>query len=73
MPYAITSAELAQIFGEASDVDAVEVLCLIMFVLDQIVYDRVTDRSRGFAFITMASVQEAKEAIRMFNGFVSAY
>ncbi|GJS78398.1 33 kDa ribonucleoprotein, chloroplastic [Tanacetum coccineum] len=36
--------------------------------LSQIVYDRVTDRSRGFAFITMASVQEAKEAIRMFNG-----
>ncbi|KVH90552.1 Nucleotide-binding, alpha-beta plait [Cynara cardunculus var. scolymus] len=33
-----------------------------------IVYDRVTDRSRGFAFITMASVQEAKEAIRMFSG-----
>ncbi|KAM0045381.1 putative RNA recognition motif domain, nucleotide-binding alpha-beta plait domain superfamily [Helianthus debilis subsp. tardiflorus] len=57
LPYAITSAELAQIFGEAGDVDAVE-----------IVYDRVTDRSRGFAFITMASVQEAKEAIRMFNG-----
>ncbi|KAI3759575.1 hypothetical protein L6452_07481 [Arctium lappa] len=26
------------------------------------------DRSMGFAFITMASVQEAKEAIRMFNG-----
>ena len=41
------------------------------FVLDQIVYDRVTDRSRGFAFITMASVQEAKDAIRMFNGSVS--
>ncbi|KAJ0480693.1 putative RNA recognition motif domain, nucleotide-binding alpha-beta plait domain superfamily [Helianthus annuus] len=57
LPYAITSAELAQVFGEAGDVDAVE-----------IVYDRVTDRSRGFAFITMASVQEAKEAIRMFNG-----
>ncbi|KAL7595044.1 hypothetical protein Lser_V15G28634 [Lactuca serriola] len=57
LPYAITSAELSQIFGEAGDVISVE-----------IVYDRVTDRSRGFAFITMASVQEAKEAIRMFNG-----
>ncbi|KAI3728511.1 hypothetical protein L6452_17148 [Arctium lappa] len=29
------------------------------------------DRSRGFVFITLASVQEAKEAIRMFNGSVS--
>lgn len=35
-------------------------------------YDRVTDRSRGFAFVTMAGVEEAKEAIRMFNGAVSA-
>ncbi|KAI3822684.1 hypothetical protein L1987_10279 [Smallanthus sonchifolius] len=57
LPYAVTSSELSQIFGEASNVDSVE-----------IVYDRVTDRSRGFAFITMASVQKAKEAIRMFNG-----
>lgn len=38
----------------------------------QVVYDRVTDRSRGFAFVTMGSVQEAKEAIRMFDGAVSA-
>ncbi|KAL8245328.1 hypothetical protein R6Q59_011586 [Mikania micrantha] len=57
LPYAITSSELSQVFGEAGNVNYVE-----------IVYDRVTDRSRGFAFITMASVQEAKEAIRMFNG-----
>lgn len=34
----------------------------------QIVYDRVTDRSRGFAFITMASSEDAKAAIRMFDG-----
>ncbi|KAI3682251.1 hypothetical protein L2E82_50026 [Cichorium intybus] len=38
--YAITSSELSQIFGEGGDVVYVE-----------IVYDRVTDRSRGFAFI----------------------
>ncbi|KAK1429286.1 hypothetical protein QVD17_11492 [Tagetes erecta] len=57
LPYAITSSELSQVFGEAGYVNYVE-----------IVYDRVTDRSRGFAFVTMASVQEAKEAIRMFNG-----
>nr|GEV89413.1 33 kDa ribonucleoprotein, chloroplastic [Tanacetum cinerariifolium] len=37
----------------------------------KIVYDQVTDRSRGFAFIATASVQEAKEASRMFNGAVS--
>ncbi|KAM0029024.1 putative RNA recognition motif domain, nucleotide-binding alpha-beta plait domain superfamily [Helianthus debilis subsp. tardiflorus] len=59
LSYAITSVELAQIFREAGDVDAVE-----------IVYDRVTNRSNGFAFITMASVQEAKEAITNFCGVV---
>lgn len=36
-------------------------------------YDRVTDRSRGFAFVTMGSVEEAKEAIRLFDGAVSIY
>ncbi|KAI6696536.1 hypothetical protein NL676_016655 [Syzygium grande] len=34
----------------------------------EVVYDRVTDRSRGFAFVTMGSVEEAQEAIRMFDG-----
>lgn len=57
LPYAMTSSQLADIFAEAGPVISVE-----------IVYDRVTDRSRGFAFVTMAGVEEAKEAIRMFNG-----
>ncbi|KAL6988131.1 hypothetical protein U1Q18_013878 [Sarracenia purpurea var. burkii] len=57
LPYAMTSSELSEIFGEAGRVIYVE-----------IVYDRVTDRSRGFAFVTMGSVEEAKEAIRMFDG-----
>ncbi|KAL8132138.1 hypothetical protein AgCh_007870 [Apium graveolens] len=57
LPYAMTSSQLADIFAEAGPVISVE-----------IVYDRVTDRSRGFAFVTMAGVEEAKVAIRMFNG-----
>ncbi|KAG6527519.1 RNA-binding protein CP33, chloroplastic-like [Zingiber officinale] len=57
LPYSMTGDQLAEIFSEAGTVDAVEV-----------VYDRVTDRSRGFAFVTMASVGEAEEAIRMFDG-----
>ncbi|KAK3029270.1 hypothetical protein RJ639_039510 [Escallonia herrerae] len=57
LPYAMTSSQLSEIFQEAGRIISVE-----------IVYDRVTDKSRGFAFVTMGSVQEAKEAIRMFEG-----
>ncbi|XP_059668646.1 33 kDa ribonucleoprotein, chloroplastic [Cornus florida] len=57
LPYSMTSSQLSEIFTEAGSVVSVE-----------IVYDRVTDRSRGFAFVTMASVEEAKEAIRLFDG-----
>ncbi|XP_061362477.1 33 kDa ribonucleoprotein, chloroplastic [Gastrolobium bilobum] len=57
LPYSITSSQLSELFAEAGTVVSV-----------QIVYDRVTDRSRGFAFVTMGSVDEAKEAIRMFDG-----
>ncbi|KAA8516814.1 hypothetical protein F0562_017076 [Nyssa sinensis] len=57
LPYSMTSSQLADVFAETGRVVSVE-----------IVYDRVTDRSRGFAFVTMGSVEEAKEAIRMFDG-----
>ncbi|CAL9134450.1 33 kDa ribonucleoprotein, chloroplastic-like [Musa acuminata AAA Group] len=57
LPFTMTPAELAEVFSEAGTVETVEV-----------VYDRVTERSRGFAFVTMASVEEANEAIRMFDG-----
>ncbi|KAG2325846.1 hypothetical protein Bca4012_040439 [Brassica carinata] len=56
LPYTITSSELSQLFGQAGTVVDV-----------QIVYDKVTDRSRGFGFVTMGSIEEAKEAIQMFN------
>ncbi|KAF6150145.1 hypothetical protein GIB67_023100 [Kingdonia uniflora] len=57
LPYAMTASQLTQLFAEAGLVSSVE-----------IVYDRLTDRSRGFAFITMGSVKDAKQAIRMFDG-----
>ncbi|XP_050910297.1 33 kDa ribonucleoprotein, chloroplastic isoform X2 [Lathyrus oleraceus] len=53
----MTSAQLSEIFAEAGTVVSVEV-----------VYDRVTARSRGFAFVTMKSVEDAKAAIQMFDG-----
>lgn len=57
LPFSMTSTQLAEVFAEAGRVTSVE-----------IIYDRVTDRSRGFAFVTMGSVEEAKEAIRLFDG-----
>ncbi|MCL7026674.1 hypothetical protein MKW94_029641 [Papaver nudicaule] len=57
LPYSMTSAQLTDIFNQAGKVSSVE-----------IVYDRVTDRSRGFAFVTMGTAEQAKEAIRMFAG-----
>lgn len=57
LPYSITSSELSQTFSEAGQVRSVE-----------IVYDKLTDRSRGFGFVTMGNIEEAKEAIRTFDG-----
>uniref|UniRef100_A0A2P2IQ46 Uncharacterized protein MANES_09G044400 n=2 Tax=Rhizophora mucronata TaxID=61149 RepID=A0A2P2IQ46_RHIMU len=57
LPYSMTSEQLAEAFLEGGSVVNVEVIS-----------DRVTGRSRGFGFVTMGSVEEANEAIRMFNG-----
>ncbi|KAI5432450.1 hypothetical protein KIW84_036257 [Lathyrus oleraceus] len=57
LPFRMTSAKLSEIFAEVGNVVSVEV-----------VYDRVTARSRGFAFVTMKSVEDAKAAIQMFDG-----
>ena len=43
-----------------------------MIALLQIIYDKITDRSRGFAFVTMATAEEAAKAVQMFNGAVSS-
>ncbi|KAK6944130.1 RNA recognition motif domain [Dillenia turbinata] len=57
LPYWMTSSQLSEVFSEAGRVGYAE-----------IVYDRVTDRSRGFGFVTMGSHEEAQEAIRKFDG-----
>lgn len=44
----------------------------LRIALLQIIYDKITDRSRGFAFVTMATAEEAAKAVQMFNGAVSS-
>ncbi len=34
-----------------------------------VIMDKMTGRSRGFGFVTMASEEEAKKAIEMFNQY----
>lgn len=37
----------------------------------QVIYDRMTNRSRGFGFVTMRTVEEAEKAVELFNQHVS--
>jgi RNA recognition motif-containing protein len=58
LPYSATNDALTQLFGEAGTVtDAVVIL------------DRVSGRSKGFGFVTMATDEEADKAIEMFHQY----
>lgn len=35
------------------------------------IYNRETDQSRGFGFVTMSTVEEAEKAVDRFNRYVS--
>ncbi|CAN1144179.1 RNA-binding protein CP33, chloroplastic [Linum perenne] len=57
LPLTVTSEELTEIFAEAGRVSGAE-----------IIYNRYSDTSKGYGFVSMATVEEAREAIKMFNG-----
>ncbi|CAN6468421.1 unnamed protein product [Victoria cruziana] len=57
LPYSCDSAQLAAIVQEYGSPELVEVL-----------YDRNTGKSRGFAFVTMSSVQDANAVIENLDG-----
>lgn len=44
----------------------------VYFVL-QVIYNLETDQSRGFGFVTMATVEEADKAVGMFHRYVSLF
>nr|XP_010927551.1 28 kDa ribonucleoprotein, chloroplastic [Elaeis guineensis] len=58
LPYDIDSEKLAHLFDQAGIVEVAEVI-----------YNRETDQSRGFGFITMSSVEEAEKAVEMFHRY----
>ena len=57
LAFQTTSEELQQLFAQAGTVESASV-----------VEDRMTGRSRGFAFVEMSTKEEASAAIEQFNG-----
>ena len=56
LPYSMTDQELSDLFSQAGEV-----------VSAQIIFDKMTQRSRGFGFVEMKDEAGASEAIQRFN------
>jgi RNA recognition motif-containing protein len=56
LPYSASEQDLIELFGQVGEV-----------VSAQVISDRDTGRSRGFAFVQMSSSEEAQSAIEQFN------
>ena len=57
LPYSVDKARLEELFGEYGNVTSA-----------QVIMDRETGRSRGFAFVDMPNDTEARNAIQALNG-----
>jgi RNA recognition motif-containing protein len=57
LSYSVTDDQLKETFSAAGTVESASVIV-----------DRQTNRSKGFGFVEMATEEEAKAAIEMFNG-----
>lgn len=58
LPYSTTDQELSELFSRAGAVESVRVM-----------RDMATGRARGFAFVQMATDEEAQKAISEFHQF----
>jgi cold-inducible RNA-binding protein len=58
LPYSIGETELQELFGKAGNVETVRVM-----------RDMATGRARGFAFVEMATDEEAQKAVTEFNEY----
>jgi len=58
LPFSTTAQELKELFAEVGAVSAVD-----------LILDKFTGRSRGFAFVEMAETDDAEKAIERFHGF----
>ncbi|XP_022729366.1 28 kDa ribonucleoprotein, chloroplastic-like [Durio zibethinus] len=58
LPYDVDSESLAMLFQKAGTVEIAEVI-----------YNRETEQSRGFGFVTMSTIEEAEKATELFNRY----
>jgi len=58
LSFETSDAQLEELFGKAGKVESVRVM-----------RDTETGRGRGFAFVEMASQQDAQNAVSMFNQY----
>jgi cold-inducible RNA-binding protein len=58
LPYSIGEGELQELFSKAGNVETVRVM-----------RDMATGRARGFAFVEMATDEEAQKAVSEFNEY----
>ncbi len=58
LPYSTTEDDLRTLFSQAGTVSTVD-----------LIKDRDTGSSKGFAFVEMSTQSEGENAIKMFNGY----
>ncbi len=58
LPFSSTAQDLQDLFAQAGDVAGVD-----------LIFDKFTGRSRGFAFVTMATSDDAKAVLEKFEGY----
>jgi RNA recognition motif-containing protein len=58
VPFSTTTQDLQSLFAQQGTVESVELIS-----------DKFTGRSRGFAFVSMATPEEGQKAIQALNGF----
>lgn len=58
LPYDFRSEQLAELFNQAGVVETAEVI-----------YQRGSETSRGFGFVTMSNIEETEKAVEMFNSY----
>ncbi|PTY08848.1 RNA-binding protein [Opitutaceae bacterium EW11] len=58
LPFATTAQELQDLFAQAGTVTTVD-----------LIFDKFTGRSRGFAFVNMGTPEDAQKAIEKLSGY----